>query len=69
MTNKLEELKKEMEEAEVAFDACNAAHVAYTASYDASYDAAYDAALDAYAAYKAAKEAYYQELNKNKNNE
>jgi len=65
MTDKLEQLKKKMEKAEVAYTACDAArNAARNAALDtaAACDAALDAALDAHAA-------YYQELNKNKNNE
>ena len=65
MTNKLEQLKKKLEEAQIAH---NAAFSALAAARDVS-DAAYDAACDAYAAAFAAaldaREAYYQELNKN----
>ena len=71
MTNKLEELKKKMEEAEVACGACDATRNAArnaarnaNAAYDAAGNAAFDAALDAHAAYTA----YNNELIKNNNN-
>ena len=61
MTNKLEELEKEMKEAKADADAAHAA----TLAARAAHNAAHDATLAAYKAFEAAKRAYNNELNKN----
>jgi len=79
MTNKLEELKKEMEKAEAtlaaadadaidASDALAAAHNAARAAADAAHNAAYEAAravANANLDALVARTAYNKELNKN----
>lgn len=66
MTNKLEQLKKEMEEAKAALDvhddALNAYAAAYAAAFDAARIATHAAARDTY---QTAHAAYNKELNKN----
>ena len=71
MTNKLEELKKEMEKAEAACDALDATYAARFAArealdtLDAAIYAARAAVCDANTAALDAYKAYNKELNKN----